>query len=84
MKFRIVNTESWGYLDKEKYPQIKAEEHDDGTSMITINTIEELIELINVVDKNIFIRRGDTEFFFDKAKHDDDKYTIEIYDDYRE
>ena len=42
MKFRIVNTESLGYLDKEKYPQIKAEEHDD------------------------------------------DKYTIEIYDYYRE
>lgn len=84
MKFRIVNTESWGCLDNEKYPQIKAEEQDDGTSMITINTIEELIELINVVGKNIFIRRGDTEFFWEKVKHDDDKYTIEIYDDYRE
>lgn len=84
MKFRIENTASGACLDNEKYPQIKAEEHDDGTSMITINTIEELIELINVVGKNIFIKRGETQFFWEKAKHDDDKYTIEIYDDYRE
>lgn len=84
MKFGIVNTESWWCLDKEKYPQIKVEEHNDGTSTITINTIEELVELINAVGKNIFIKRGDTQFFWEKIKHDGDKYTIEIYDDYRE
>lgn len=78
-----IYTRKYGFLkDKVNYEQIKS--HILPETTIDIKDLDELIQLVNSLNgREIIIYKGD---YYDdmRKKVYDDKYTIEIYDDYRE
>ena len=79
----IYMTRDYGFLkDKVNYEQTKSHKLPETT--IDIKDLEELVELVNSLNgREIIIYK---DYYYDDMnnKVDDDKYTIEIYDDYRE
>lgn len=70
MKFKIFETSSF---NEEKYPCKNAiKENED--FFVNIDTLEQLLELLYEVKTSIIISKG----------YDGNKYTIEIYNDWRE
>lgn len=71
MKFQIFKTSSF---NEEKCPcKNSIKENED--FFVNINTLEQLLELIDEVETSIIISKGG---------YDENEYTIEIYDDWRE
>lgn len=78
-----IYTRNYGFLkDKVNYEQTKSTVLPETT--IEIKDLDELVELVNSLNgREIIIYK---DYYYDDMnnKVDDDKYTIEIYDDYRE
>ena len=78
-----IYTRKYGFLkDKVNYEQTKS--HILPETTIDIKDLDELIQLVNSLNgREIIIYKN---FYYDDMNNivDDDKYTIEIYDDYRE
>lgn len=78
-----IYTRDYGFLkDKVNYEQTKS--HILPETTIEIKDLDELVELVNSLNgREIIIYKG---YYYDDMNNivDDDKYTIEIYDDYRE
>ena len=82
----IYMTRDYGFLkDKVNIEQTKSHEFPETT--IEIKDLDELMQLVELVNslngREIIIYK---DYYYDdmNKKVDDDKYTIEIYDDYRE
>lgn len=78
-----IYTRKYGFLkDKVNYEQTKS--HILPETTIDIKDLDELIQLVNSLNgREIIIYKN---YYYDDMNKmvDDDKYTIEIYDDYRE
>ena len=78
-----IYTRNYGFLkDKVNYEQTKS--HILPETTIDIKDLDELIQLVNSLNgREIIIYK---DYYYDDMNNrvDDDKYTIEIYDDYRE
>lgn len=78
-----IYTRDYGFLkDKVNYEQTKS--HILPETTIDIKDLDELIQLVNSLNgREIIIYKN---FYYDDMNKMvyDDKYTIEIYDDYRE
>ena len=78
-----IYTREFSFLkDKVNYEQTKSHKLPETT--IDIKDLDELMQLVNSLnDREIIIYKGD---YYDdmREKVYDDKYTIEIYDAYRE
>lgn len=78
-----IYTREFGFLkDKVNYEQTKSHKLPETT--IDIKDLDELIQLVNSLNgREIIIYK---DYYYDDMDNrvDDDKYTIEIYDDYRE
>lgn len=82
----MIYTRKYGFLkDKVNYEQTKSHEFPETT--IEIKDLDELMQLVERVNslngREIIIYK---DYYYDDMykKVYDDKYTIEIYDDYRE
>ena len=79
----IYMTRDYGFLkDKVNYEQTKSHKLPETT--IDIKDLEELVELVNSLNgREIIIYK---DYYYDDMNNKvyDDKYTIEIYDDWRE
>ena len=79
----IYMTRDYGFLkDKVNYEQTKI--HILPETTIDIKDLDELIQLVNSLNGREIIVYKD--YYYDDMNNKvyDDKYTIEIYDDYRE
>lgn len=78
-----IYTREFGFLkDKVNYEQTKSHKLPETT--IEIKDLDELIQLVNSLNgREIIIYK---DYYYDDMNNKvyDDKYTIEIYDDYRE
>lgn len=78
-----IYTREFGFLkDKVNYEQTKSHKLPETT--IDIKDLDELIQLVNSLNgREIIIYK---DYYYDDMNNKvyDDKYTIEIYDDYRE
>ena len=78
-----IYTRKYGFLKgKVNYEQTKS--HILPETTIDIKDLDELIRLVNSLNgREIIIYK---DYYYDDMNNrvDDDKYTIEIYDDYRE
>lgn len=77
MKFRIEATSIWSDSDLiDRYPMLEKFNYEftGKVAYVVINTLEELIELMNTAKEELIIKRH----------WGTDELTVEIYDSYRE
>ena len=78
-----IYTREFGFLkDKVNYEQTKSHKLPETT--IDIKDLDELIQLVNSLNGREIIIYKDDYYDDMREKVYDDKYTIEIHDDYRE